>query len=174
LAQGQPEIKKVLENLTPPAPDQSPALPSPGDAMLEEKISNPPESQSGPPNSDSIMTMGDDLISESVASDLTGMIDEACDLNLHPQALFSRAGNPKAPCSIDHILFTHKKILNFSLIDIEPCFFDFYQNNLYRKCEKCDSFPVQTDLSICLLCNYICCIGHCGTMEDKKGTNGKL
>lgn len=115
----------------------------------------------------------DAFVKKELVTDLSEMIEEACDLDPSKSNLAGK--QKKYSLSVDHILSTHKKTLNFSLIDIENCFFDFYQNNLYRKCEKCDNFPVRTDLCICLMCNYICCSGHCGAdKEDHKGKNGNL
>lgn len=73
--------------------------------------------------------------------------------------------------NIDYQLFKHDKQMSLTFIDLDPVFFDFYQNNLYRKCEICNEYPKKTDLVLCLLCNFICCYGEChvGISQSKNG-----
>ena len=77
--------------------------------------------------------------------------------------------------NIDYQLFKHDRQISFSLVDLDPVFFDFYQNNQYRKCEVCNDFPKKTDQVLCQLCNYICCLGECskGVRESERGNAAK-
>jgi len=68
----------------------------------------------------------------------------------------------------DYLFFKCSKYPTVSFVEIEPVYFDFYQNNLHRKCDMCNDYPKKTDLVLCLLCKSLFCLMHCRTYNDQE------
>jgi len=49
----------------------------------------------------------------------------------------------------DFTFFKYNKMLNFSFIDLDFNFADFFEKNLYKTCELCHQFPWGETMAIC-------------------------
>jgi len=58
------------------------------------------------------------------------------------------------PILTDFANFKYKRMVNFSFITLDQNFYDFFQNNLYKKCELCHKYPWGETMAVCLICGF--------------------
>ena len=49
----------------------------------------------------------------------------------------------------DFVFFKYNRLINFSFIDLDPNFNDFFQKHLYRTCELCHKYPWGETMAVC-------------------------